>query len=175
MTVIKPDVPVPPVNASGIVEAQQQDGTMNQPVVDGGDPIKDNQSNDVEIRKEQERAELKRRADEAVAKLNAPNVAAADLAVRKREETDRLNREERERQLKTVTTKLVTPETKVVPHLQSGSVGTLLGEMGEESAVVHKRIEAILNEHGGKENNIPISNDYWSLLNQYRLLRAQGK
>lgn len=65
--------------------------------------------------------------------------------------------------------------TSAPATVQSGSVGTLMGKMKSESEAVHQRIEMALRDHDLKENNIPISHPYWGWLNEYRLLRGQGK
>jgi len=43
-----------------------------------------------------------------------------------------------------------------------------LSKEEKEKKVLHKKASEILAKHGGKESEIPLSSEYWDLMNKYR-------
>jgi hypothetical protein len=52
---------------------------------------------------------------------------------------------------------------------------SVVEEVEETAADILKKVQAVLDEHGGLESNIGPRHDYWNLLNLYRRLLAQEK
>lgn len=156
-------MPVPPINTAGTVESANQAGETKGPLVNAGDPNKDAQSNDVDVKKEQVADKIKQFQDSVI----AANQMKKDAAVKAPEP--------KHPELAAPTPAKVIHATSAPANVQSGSVGTLMGKMKSESEAVHEKIEMALRDHNLMENNIPLSHPYWGWLNEYRLLRGQGK
>jgi hypothetical protein len=50
-------------------------------------------------------------------------------------------------------------------------------DQGADAQSIHGKIEEILKEYDGQESRIPLTHDYWAMLNQYRVenSKEQGK
>jgi hypothetical protein len=64
-----------------------------------------------------------------------------------------------------------TDEFSPKPKLAEGKVTKESKEAADTKETLHKKIEAILAQNGGRESDIPPSHEYWQFLNQYRSMK----